>query len=588
MFKQDNISNTFKLPIEYNNNKKEITSDMKSDLELEVSKNVDKSLYHYVFNPNSTVSNIIANKYNKYYTNDKKYLTDTQKLITNSTNVFLKNDEEISNKIYKLWEEIKNDEGFLERYQYVDIDYFKFLNNNDKFLQFLSIFNLTSPVLSLSFPIVMLFIPFLLIKMQDSRVTFQNYLKFLKIVIARNSIGNLIVNFTSVSLDKKLYLCMSAGLYLFQLYQNLSACVRFYKNIKKIHEHLFAFRDYIKTVVDNINKHLIISDSLDTYQEFNYTLREKKAILLELNSKLANITPYKMNTRKLANIGQLMKCYYIVFDNKYYSEAVVYSMGFTGYIETLNNIQKNILNKEICQCIFTSKSTEFKDSYYPPLVKLNNNIIKNSYKLKKNKIITGPNASGKTTLLKSTIFNIILSQQIGFGFYKSANIRLYDYIHCYLNIPDTSGRDSLFQAEARRCKEILDIVIQNKDKHHFCIFDELYSGTNPYEAISGAYAYLTYLTKFKNFNFLLTTHYVSLCEKINTNKCIENAHMIIDVNDKENNNNNSNINKHEKLNYTYKLGKGISNVKGGVNVFKDLNYPSDIITVMKKQINNAL
>ena len=30
-------------------------------------------------------------------------------------------------------------------------------------------------------------------------------------------------------------------------------------------------------------------------------------------------------------------------------------------------------------------------------------------------IITGPNASGKTTTLKSSLINILLSQQIGFG-----------------------------------------------------------------------------------------------------------------------------------------------------------------------------
>ena len=83
------------------------------------------------------------------------------------------------------------------------------------------------------------------------------------------------------------------------------------------------------------------------------------------------------------------------------------------------------------------------------------------------------------------------------GFYNNATINPYKYIHCYLNIPDTSGRDSLFQAEARRCKEILDSVVNNKERH-FCIFDEIYSGTNPYEAISGAYAYLTYLSKYGN------------------------------------------------------------------------------------------
>ena len=96
------------------------------------------------------------------------------------------------------------------------------------------------------------------------------------------------------------------------------------------------------------------------------------------------------------------------------------------------------------------KKNIFKNNYYAALK--NNKPIKNTVKLQKNMIITGPNASGKTTILKSTLINIIFTQQFGCGFYDSGKLKPYKYIHCYLNIPDTSGRDSLFQAEARRCK----------------------------------------------------------------------------------------------------------------------------------------
>ena len=54
-----------------------------------------------------------------------------------------------------------------------------------------------------------------------------------------------------------------------------------------------------------------------------------------------------------------------------------------------------------------------------------------------------------------------MSQQIGYGCYSSAKIKCYDNFHSYLNIPDTSGRDSLFQAEARRCKDILETITNN-------------------------------------------------------------------------------------------------------------------------------
>jgi DNA mismatch repair ATPase MutS len=154
------------------------------------------------------------------------------------------------------------------------------------------------------------------------------------------------------------------------------------------------------------------------------------------------------------------------------------------------------------------------NSYYSQLLKEEDYpIVKNSYKLNNNLILTGPKAAGKTTLLKSTIFNIIMCQQMGCGFFDNANIRIYDYIHCYINIPDTSNRDSLFQAEARRCKDIEKNINENKDKINFCVFDELYSGTNPNDAIKSAYSYLKYLNNNNNVKYILTTHYNKLCKK---------------------------------------------------------------------------
>jgi DNA mismatch repair ATPase MutS len=179
-------------------------------------------------------------------------------------------------------------------------------------------------------------------------------------------------------------------------------------------------------------------------------------------------------------------------------------------------------------------------------------------------IITGPNASGKTTILKSTLINTIFTQQFGCGFYDSANFAPFNHIHCYLNIPDTSGRDSLFQAEARRCKEILDIIRENKKDSHFCVFDELYSGTNPEEAEISATAFMRYLAKQKNVSCLLTTHFIKVCKSLEDNKNIMNCHMAT-----ENTNN--------KLLYLYNLKQGISEVKGGINVLTEMNYPKEII-----------
>jgi DNA mismatch repair ATPase MutS len=186
-------------------------------------------------------------------------------------------------------------------------------------------------------------------------------------------------------------------------------------------------------------------------------------------------------------------------------------------------------------------------------------------------IITGPNASGKTTLLKTTTINIICAQQVGVGFFNErSNINPYTHIHSYLNIPDTSHRDSLFQAESRRCKDIIDIIhTSSKMSRHFGIFDELYSGTNPEEATKSGYAFLKYLSKYKNVDFILTTHYNKICMKLNKNENIQNYKMnVIEKQD-------------SKLIYTYKMKKGISKVQGAIKILEDMDYPDEIIKDVK-------
>ena len=271
-----------------------------------------------------------------------------------------------------------------------------------------------------------------------------------------------------------------------------------------------------------------------------------------------------LNFSKISEIGYVFKCFYELHTDSIYDDAIMYSLGFNGYVDCLKGLQNNILERKINYCLFidNSKRTIFKNCYYANLKNLNP--IKNTVKLKKNMIITGPNASGKTTTLKSILINIIFSQQFGCGFYDSAKMKPFNHIHCYLNIPDTSGRDSLFQAEARRCKEILDIISINESHTHFCAFDELYSGTNPEEAEQSATSFMKYITKYNNVSCLLTTHFIKVCKKLEKSKTIINYKMLTDKNDNE-------------LKYKYILEEGISDVKGGIIVLKQMNYPKEII-----------
>jgi DNA mismatch repair ATPase MutS len=117
----------------------------------------------------------------------------------------------------------------------------------------------------------------------------------------------------------------------------------------------------------------------------------------------------------------------------------------------------------------------------------------------------------------------------------------------------------------------LDVITKYSDSRyrHFCTFDELYSGTNPEEASKAGYAFLEYLSKYKNVNFILTTHYLSICKKYKTSRKIQNCKMIV------------NVLPNGQFDYTYKMKKGISTIKGALRVLKDMDYPEEIIRTIE-------
>jgi DNA mismatch repair ATPase MutS len=221
-----------------------------------------------------------------------------------------------------------------------------------------------------------------------------------------------------------------------------------------------------------------------------------------------------------------------------------------------NKAKKRLKEKDKKELKEGFKKPTFKKMYYPKFID-HKDAVANDCTLDKNIIITGPNASGKTTILKSALINLILSQQTGFGCFESLDFYPYDNFHCYLNIPDTSGRDSLFQAEARRCKEIMDCITVkcNKEDTHFCIFDEIYSGTNPEEAVTSAKQFMKNIVKNDNVSCLLTTHYVKLCKKLAKNDRILNCNMKTKKKGIK-----------DDFDYTYKMEEGISTVKGGAKI----------------------
>ena len=576
------ITKAFKLPITYNSKITRLDDNIKTDLELVESinngnKSDDKSdnkqdnkpekqtLYSKLFSPQSNLGKTLLNSWSEYFSYDKKFLGANQEVFKTAKVEPMNNIDDVFN----LWLSVKNDTGFLEKYQYVDWQFFERLNTNSQFLQFMSVYSFASPIISLLMPVILCIVPFFMLKIKRINITLSKYFEILKKVMTQLPLNNW-ANMTSLTMENKVYTVVSTVFYIFQLYQNVLSCIRFYTNQYNIENTLSKWREFITHTIKQADNLLEVTGRHVPFYLFNNNLKTKIASLKRLEGYLNKIKPFKLGYKELSNVGYNMKHFYEFYKNDTIKDTINYAFGINAYFEHICGIQNQLKYCRLNKCKFTKKRCSFKDAYYPMIE--HDAAVKNSYSLKANSLITGPNAAGKTTLLKTTLFNILISQQIGFGYYKSAKLAPYNYLHCYLNIPDTSGRDSLFQAEARRCKDILD-KIKCSTERHFCIFDEIYSGTNPYEATASASSYIELLSTFKNVGFMLTTHYIDICKK-NTKKNIKNYHMAIN---QVNNN----------LEYTYLLKDGISGIRGGIKVLRDLGYPDDMIKNTDSYLENA-
>jgi hypothetical protein len=569
------IHTNFHLPISYlePSHVYEVHPIVSTDLEL-IPASENKCMYDYLFQPKHLFAKQMIHKWQHQFTTDVDFLNDSQHIITDlngykldmNTGHYEVNCENILN----IWKDVKDDDSFMDKYGYMDWDMLKHLNESTSFLQAISVINVASPLISLIIPIIFLIFPFLLLKIQGIPITFSIYIDVLKDIAKNHFIGKALCSMESLSWDKLIYMIVTFGLYLLQIYQNITLCRRFYKNVHKMNDSLIELKHFTDYSIHSMNCFIEIAKARTKYTPFCNDVIIHRNYLLELQADLATITSFEKSMTKFGEVGYMLKCYYRIHSHVNYENGIRYACGFEGFINNLLGVHENINRNKISFAkLCHGSSCEFKSQYYPPL--MDESPVKNNCSFDKNMIISSPNKSGKTTILKTTTINIIFTQQFGCGFYGSAKLAPYTHIHSYLNIPDTSGRDSLFQAESRRCKEIIDIINTNigSQYRHFCIFDELYSGTNPEEASKAGYAFLKYLANYSNVNFILTTHYFSICKKFRKSSFIQNYKMEV------------NILENGTFEYTYKIKKGISKIKGAVRVLKDMDYPDEIIQTIE-------
>jgi hypothetical protein len=568
------VDSVFKLPIDYLEDSvvHTLSPIVAADLELDTGTKGEKSVYEIALNPQHDYASAMILRIKSKYTSHVGFLENSQKVVATVCQD-IRPQMSSPKKITDICKDLYEAEGFHDRYSFIDIEKFKYVNHNSGFMGFWTIVNLMSPLLSLIMPLLFMVAPFVLLKIQGVPIGFSSYLEVLMKIAKTHFIGKILnsVGSADFSVSNLLYIVFTVALYGMQMYQNVRACQRFYKNISVVNERLMNMKEFADYSIVNYDAFLSkYQDSLEHYKQFCGDIAVHRGYMVQLRDDLAAIKPFEFSIGKCFSVGHLLKCYYGLFDIEEHRRAIIYAIGFDSYLNLMSGLNSRLVAGHMNRGTFVNGKTRFIGQAYPSNVGSEGCVV-NTMDLSANVIITGPNASGKTTQLKATAINIILTQQFGVGFYESCELTPYTHIHSYLNIPDTSGRDSLFQAEARRCKEILDVV-QTADAdttHHFCVFDELFSGTNAEEATTASFGFLKYLQGFANVDFILTTHFVKLCQKVEKEPTlrIANYKMDSELCDKE-------------IIFTYEMVGGISKIKAAKLILAQMGFPDEILQGM--------
>lgn len=178
-------------------------------------------------------------------------------------------------------------------------------------------------------------------------------------------------------------------------------------------------------------------------------------------------------------------------------------------------------------------------------------------------MITGPNMSGKSALLRQTALIVIMAQMGSFVPAKSAVLGLTDKIFTRVGASDNiSSGESTFMVEMNETASILN----NLSNRSLILLDEIGRGTSTYDGISIAWAIAEYIHDNLNFRpkVLFATHYHELNEMASTKKRIKNYHVTV----REVNN---------KILFLRKLAKGGTEHSFGIHVAKMAGMPAKVI-----------
>lgn len=238
------------------------------------------------------------------------------------------------------------------------------------------------------------------------------------------------------------------------------------------------------------------------------------------------------------------------------------------YISTLDNHYSLVMYRRTlhtyCEpsIIKDKQQITFSNLLHPLLTEA----VPNSLNINHNILLTGSNASGKSTFMKAVATNLILAQTLNTATAGAFSYKPGLVYTSMANTDDILSGDSYFMTELKSIRRLFNI---KNNQLVYCFIDEIFKGTNTTERIAASESVLNYLDTEKHYKVIAATHDIELSEYLKAN--YENYHFNESI---ENN----------QIYFDYKIKKGKANTRNAIELLRITQFPERVYTRAKQTI----
>ncbi len=338
-----------------------------------------------------------------------------------------------------------------------------------------------------------------------------------------------------------------------------------YSKAKSEIEPYFISIKYVMRLLDGINKVAdtnvpVIKDNIDIMKEKRKVFHglKKKALFLSMDASDFNLLSMIYIYIKMLFHVDLIIFNSILKNIKKHTAEINDIVTELGYIESsiaVASYRKYV--NDFCVPEYTDTLYMKAEEMYHPLI---SNPVKNSFETNNGVLVTGSNASGKSTFLKTIAINAILAQTINTCLAEKFITNHYR-IYSSMALRDNLGSgESYYIVEIKSLKRILDAV--NKDVSPvLCFVDEVLRGTNTVERIAASTQILKSLCN-ANTKCFAATHDIELTHLLE--KYYDNYHFEEEVIDND-------------IVFNYKVLNGRATSRNAIKLLKIIGYENSII-----------